>query len=538
MPSHSVGWALTWEYWRRGMYWFVAANIGLALGFTLLAYSTLISRLGLNYAALRTELDHGMIAFVLWPPIVISLAGWASLRRQYVLPVSTYRLVAWSLANGVAATTLIYGTMRLAMVVIYGADWPLWEPVLCTVTFYLFLQAVVWWSGSSQVLAVIALWIAFMLGASLGIEWVLQPLLDAKEPGTASLPPVTIVAMWGIAAVSYGLAVNGVARDRRGDAWSLSFVARLWETVGSATARASKRTAAARAAQWSFRSPYAAQLWAEWRAKGRICVATVALAVVGLGIGLALSRATPADASGGLAAVTSVLVMVFPFFGVYLGSDSGGFDRKTFSATRPLTDRSIAAAVLKNVTLVVVLSALIWIVSALTIAAIWQTQEWRELEKEWHRGMWGLVEMHGGMGIFVLYVWTVSALGASLAMARSWFVACAGLILLVLVAGFVRSLAFSAWPLPVLAVVCLVAVVAAFIAAYDRQLISNSALIASLAAYLVTVVGIFLSAHLSSPQNPMPFDLQICVIGFSSPTVRSLRRCPAGSVVESPSISG
>ena len=390
MASHSVGWALTWEYWRRGMYWFVAANIGLALGFTLLLYSTLISRLGLNYAALRTELDHGMIAFVLWPPMVIALAGWASLRRQYVLPVSTYRLVAWSLANGAAATTLIYGAMWLAMVVIYGADWRLWEPALCAAAFYLLLQAIMWWTGSSRLLAAIALWTAFMLGASLGIEWVLQPLLDAKEPGTASIPPMTIVAMWVIAAVSYGLAVNGVARERRGDAWSLGFFARLWQKVGSATARASKRTATARAAQWSFRSPYAAQLWAEWRAKGRIWVATVALAVVGLGIGLALSRTTPADVSGALAGMTGLFVMLAPLVGVYLGSDSGGFDRKTFSATRPLTDRSIAAAVLKNVTLVVVLGALIWIVGAVTIAAIWQTQEWRELADEWHRGMWGV----------------------------------------------------------------------------------------------------------------------------------------------------
>jgi len=500
------------------MYWFVAANIALALFFTLVLYSTLLSRTGLSYAALRPELNHGMIAFVLWPPIVIALAGWASLRRQYALPVPTYRLVAWSMANGVAATLMIFGILCLALDAIYRADWPFWQPALCAATLYLFLQAVLWSSGSSRLLALLALWAAIMLGGSLGIEWVLQPLLEVKEPGTEGIAAVTIAAMLVIAALSYGLAVNGVARDRRGDAWSLGFFVRLWQSLGDSTAAVWKRSAARVVGEERFRSPSHAQLWLEWRAKGRVCVLAVALTMIGLGIGLIFIRPTSADASGALAGVIGILVTVSPFVGVYLGSDSGGFDRKTFAATRPLTDRAIAAAVLKNVALVVVLGTLIWLAGALAIAAFWETQEWRELQKEWgrgvdlNRGIARLVEVFVGTWFAVLYVWALCALGASLAMARSWFVAAAGLVLLVLIAVLVRSMAFAAWPPPLLALCCLLATITAFLAAYAQRLVSPWAVIGCLAAYILFVASVLASSHDNSPSP----HFQMCLIGFAA----------------------
>lgn len=514
MVPDSVGRALTWEYWRRGMYWFVAANIGLALFFTVLLYSTLLSRTGLSYSQLRTELDHGMIAFVFWPPIVLSLAGWASLRRQYVLPVSTYRLVAWSLANGLAASLIMYVTLWLAMNVLYGANWPLWQPVLCALTFYLLSQSLMWWTGRSQLLAVGALSVAMAVGIPLGVEWVLQPLLERHESGAPAFSIAAVAVMLILFPLAYGLAVNGVARDRRGDGWSLQLFGRLWRALRARTAGRASPSAQRIATPRRFRSPHAAQLWAEWRAKGRPTVVVVAVGMVALLFGLTITRATPTDADAAVASVGLMLLMVSPFVGTYLGSDAGGFDRKTFSTTRPLTDRAIAAAVLKNVAFVVGIGALIWLAGMLAAAAIWRNESWRWLQVTWDRGLWHLANVCAGLGIAVLYAWSLCALGASLAMARSWFVASTGLGSLFFFAGFVWSMAFSNWPVYVLAGFCFLATFAVFVTACAQRLVSVWAVIGCLCGHLLFVAAILAWYHLRSHQPS--FRDQFLVMGFAA----------------------
>ncbi len=44
MTMRTVGWALTWEYWRRGTVWLVPAVAGLVIACTGLLYAPLLYR--------------------------------------------------------------------------------------------------------------------------------------------------------------------------------------------------------------------------------------------------------------------------------------------------------------------------------------------------------------------------------------------------------------------------------------------------------------------------------------------------------------
>ena len=38
MATRSIGWALSWEYWRRGMIWLVPGAVGVTVGCLALLY--------------------------------------------------------------------------------------------------------------------------------------------------------------------------------------------------------------------------------------------------------------------------------------------------------------------------------------------------------------------------------------------------------------------------------------------------------------------------------------------------------------------
>jgi hypothetical protein len=78
------------------------------------------------------------------------------------------------------------------------------------------------------------------------------------EQGAVSSAVVAGSAIWG--ALAYGFAVRGLARARRGDDGKMSFVL---ERLRGALADSILRIQPL--ARRPFRSPYAAQLWHEWR---------------------------------------------------------------------------------------------------------------------------------------------------------------------------------------------------------------------------------------------------------------------------------
>lgn len=495
MMIRSVGYALSWEYWRRGMLWFVPSALAPTIGCLLLLTVPRVpsSRFWLDVGF---YLRPALIPFVLLMPTVLALASWVALRRHYAVPVATMRLVAWSLVNGALAAAGTYCGTALAFNAVLHANWPLAVPAVWSATAYVAFQAALWWIGPSRgLLGVLAATGCASLAAAGRLSADRPPIFERVElPQEWSQLSVIGVGVWlGVVALSYLLAVNGVARDRRGDAWSLSWLSRWWAGATEAVARRSRgQRGAAR-----FRSAASAQFWFEWRTRGWFVPLFAAGMLGGLCLCFGFLAIPPYEVSILLGAFTALFLVTSPLLGVFLGSRPNGFDLKSFTATRPLPDSGLAAAVLRNAVASVASAAAIWLTGSVAALAVWVPQELDAPRNLWNEGFIRLFSVYGwDVSLLALAGWTFVGLGASLALCRRWFVCCTGLGL----GGLLLSSLFIADALPrfpaealivLIAAGCLGCTVAAFIAVRGRRLLSGRAVFACLAGYFVLLVYLY-----------------------------------------------
>jgi len=205
------------------------------------------------------------------------------------------------------------------------------------------------------------------------------------------------------------------------------------------------------------------------------------------------------EVSAVLGGFTALFVVTLPLLGVYLGSRPHGFDLKSFTATRPLPDSDLAAAILRCAVASVGSAAVIWLVGSLAAMAIWVPEKWQALCSSWKEGfVGGFWEIGCGTSLLVLVCWTFVGLGASLAMCRRWLVCWGGVGL----GAFLFSFLYIADRVPrflaemlivVLALACLCCTIAAFIAARRRRLLSGRAVFACLAGYLILLVYLYVA---------------------------------------------
>jgi hypothetical protein len=484
MMIRSVGYALTWEYWRRGMLWFVPTLLALASGGVLLM--TRLSA-GFRWTNVGAHLGPALIPFVLLMPLILALASWAALRRHYTLPVRATTLVAWSLANGALAAAGTYCGTAVVLNTALHADWPFVIPALCSATAYLAWQALFWFLGPSGGLVALLAVAGCASLAALGRLSTARPaMFDPVElPNDWQQVPGIGIAVWlAVVGFAYLLAVNGVARERRGDAWSLAWLGRGW----LAAAEAVSRRAASRRTGVRFRSAASAQFWFEWRTKGRWVPLTLAGMVGALWVCLGLLDLAPYEVPIVLDAYTILFVLASPLVGVYLGSRTNGFDLKPFTATRPLPDAGLSSAVLGSAATAIASAAAILLVGNVAARAIWIPDCGKVLGFSRHE-LWEAP-------LYVLYLWTAVGLGASLALCRQWFACWGGLsfggLLLAFVFGVDRLSADVGEALCALVgAVCFASTIAAFIAVGRRRLVSFRVVCACLAGYLVLLAYLY-----------------------------------------------
>jgi len=490
MTMRTVGWALTWEYWRRGTIWLVVATAGLVMGGTALLYAALLGLTGLRYGDLRAELDSALMALVVLPPLVLVTASFAAPRRHHALPVATSLLVISTLVQGALATMCIYWFVALVLRGLFHAAWPLLLPAVWAATNYAVLQSLVWQAGRSRGLFILGVLLYLMCAMPLGVAYLLHHLLPVSDQpartGVSILGELCLVLAptWALA---YLLGANGMARDRRGDGWSLGWLMRGWQRLTSLLAGVSHD-----AQPPAFRSPYAAQCWYEWRTKGRVVFWSVLAVLAGLWVWLSFGQRL-ADIDGMIGGLSAVLLVVSPVVGLYLGSDAGRFDRRVFAATRPLSDGALAAAVVKNAAIVVCSCSAAWLVGIALTATICRvgTNDWQQFQQAWAAGLPTLVRAYAGptaqllllVGCILLGVWTVVGLGASLALARSWFVAVGGCGCAALAVGLLWC--WNSGGRFVVAAICLLVTVTAFVAAYRLHVMSNKKIARCGAIYLL-----------------------------------------------------
>lgn len=495
MMIRSVGYALSWEYWRRGMFWFVPAALAPTCVCMLFVTMPRVpsSRFWLDVGA---HLGPALVPFVLMMPVILALASWHAVRRHFTLPVPTVRLVVWSLVNGALAAAGTYCATALAFNVVLHANWPLAIPALCSATAYVIFQAALWWLGPSRgLLGVLAAAGCASLAAAGRLSAGRMPLVERVQlPQEWSQLSAVGVAVWlVVVAVSCLVAVNGVARDRRGEPWSLAWLSRWWSGVTDAASRRSRSQLGAVV----YRSAAAAQFWYEWRARGRFVPLTTTFMLGGLWLCFGLLAIPSYDVLAVLQGFTALLMIASPLIGVFLGSGPHGFDLKSFAATRPLPDSALAGAVLRCAAASVGSAAVIWVVGSLAAQAIWAPEGWQRLGAAWNEGFMYVWEKFGWeISLLVLVCWTLVALGASLAMSRRWLVAWSGVGFGGLFLSFVcvadRVPEFLVETLVVLfGAGCWGCTVAAFRSALRRRLLSGRAACACLAGYFVLLACIY-----------------------------------------------
>lgn len=530
MTTRTVGWALSWEYWRRGMVWVVVALSGLVVGCIAAIYAPLLMVTGLQYSQLRAEFDAGVLVLVILPPLVLAMVAAASSRRQYVLPVATRWLALNTLLNGALASACIYCSVALALRGLLDAQWPLLLPVCWTATIYMLLQALTWQVGRSRGLFSLLLAVFLVAAVSLGVAYLLPHLLPkADEPARTALSiagELTLV-LAPVGVLAYLLGVSGLARDRRGAGWTLDWLARGWHRITELLAGVSPTTK-----QRVFRSPNAAQLWYEWHTKGRFVLWLVSAVLAGLLVWLSFGP-RGADIDGAIGGLGAMLVMLSPLVGLYLGSEGSRFDRRAFAATRPLTDRAMAAAVLKNVGIVVCSCSAVWLAGIAVALIAFRTSVTDAYWHLWAAGRLATVSVYVvptakllfELSGILLGLWTAVALGAALALARSWFVAVGGCSVIVLIVGLPCVLYRTGFTVIGLSVACFVVTLIVFALASHLRLVSGRMLIACAAAYVLLCAGSIAACLLGEGWPPLAG--QVAIAGFCAAPFAPLAAAPS-----------
>lgn len=518
MIIRSAGYALSWNYWRRGTYWYVPGCSLVLVGCMAPFYAVLSI-----HADVRMQLNHAIFGAVYWAALVMVLPTCDFPRRQYTLPVHTSTLVGCILFNGALAVAMAYLLAALSFNTLFQAGWPLWGPAWWAVVTYMGFQAAMWslgrGGGGFVALAVIA--------AFVGPPCLFQRLVPAVSstgaaPVWPTITPTELVVSLTVVAGIYLAAVHFVARDRHGDAWSLAWFSpshwlhRIGDRAPAETMTRNEFTPR------SFRSPHAAQFWMEWRSKGRF----VPLAVIGmlalLCVIAVVNRLDSYMVTAAWQSLTAMLLLTAPLVGVCLGHRSERFDIKPFLATRPLGDTDLAMIVLRHSAMVCGATAILWLVGVALIVAVWGPPP-ESLPTAYDATAHLLPKASIAALICGGLVWTLVGLGAALAMARSWFVLAggigAGVLLLVVVCMLPltdRAVTF------VTAAACLGATAAAYAAAWRRNLVSLRAVVGALAVYVLLLVCFLLMLA----EGIMPLEVFLPMVGFSAAPLAPLALAP------------
>jgi hypothetical protein len=430
-------------------------------------------------------------------PFLFGLAALSAIgapARLYALPIRTSTLVILQLLQ---ATLLVAAEVLVSTAVlnaVFDLRWPLWGPALFGAVAVVVIQAMMWLADRSIWLAAV---IAFP-GGALGLWFKAHygPIFSRPTHYWDVVTPLDVATLALIAAAAYGLAVVGVARNRRGEP-PLSIGVIDW---------LSRVLEASRGRGAAFRTPAEAQLWFEWRQKGW---AMPAIVIMGLLMGLGIWLAGLRDAKSlyaGFVAGGALFVLTTFLGGIVLGIvDTRNPDLRIgpFLATRPMTTTDMARATLKCAGKSVFFGWSIWAVSFLAIAGVlWAVGVGSPLNLPEPFGWWYLpATLVGAWAAF-------SVLGPLALMGRQWLASgpilggvsfmVGGLLFSKIVLTREGQEQFMRWGLAALAILLVAGTAAAFVTAHRRSFIgmptvltaaSMWALVSAIAAGLFSTPG-------------------------------------------------
>ncbi|HJZ57495.1 MAG TPA: hypothetical protein VKE74_21175 [Gemmataceae bacterium] len=391
---HSPAGALAWEFWRRHRLG-LAAVAALVVGFAAYCAAAPVSRtfgfvssvwfgIGLCYVI-------GVFAYGFEGGLESPASGFPA--RLFVLPVHTWVLVGWPMLQGTAAAVLLWLGWDSFVLRPCGVETPAWWAVMLAAVVATG-QAILWLPFGLP-------WLRILVGA-VGLTALIRApaLLDfapsfGVSEGWVADPDHrnTVLSVFAAALipVAFLVAVVGVGRARRGDNPDWSRLGRFLRRGGeSGTDRS------------PFASVMRAQVWYEWRLRGRGFVVTVALVVAVLvTVGLLLEhRSNRAD-------LGLMFLMVPPLIAAFWGTQMGSTGESvrstaltTFAATRALDNPAMVSAKVRAATWTTVVTFGVVLVAVAAWFAV--TDGYEKMSLLWE----ALAERHGSArasGYFILF---------------------------------------------------------------------------------------------------------------------------------------
>jgi hypothetical protein len=426
--------ALLWEIWRRNR---IAVAVILA--------ATVAGRL-LDYAEQPTDDPSSLIA-LLGMVSFLFLFGIFSYtepsgtrgigsfpRRLFTLPVSSLRLVALPVLNGIAAVELLY-LLWLTPLSRGGSSSPPFVAVLLG-AFMVFFQAVFWMLERLGPLRLVIAGAVSVLVYGVGLlpSWPPGPPPAWRSEATVG----TITA--ALAVVVFLLAWRHISRLRCGGGERSAY--RLGPLIASAGGGLSRHRP-------PFASPAAAQFWFEWRCSGLVLPLLVGGVLVA--VMAPLSWFGREDAGGTLrlllGSLATPILLAIPVGMAFARPTfwSDDLSVPAFVAIRPLTDEQIVAIKMRVAAASVAFSWLLVVCFVGVWLSLWGNVEavsqlaiqWWAFHEHSVLSVYAAVALILIAGVILTWRSLVSRLWTGLSGSRALFMASVMSVLLAVIAGMV-----------------------------------------------------------------------------------------------------
>jgi hypothetical protein len=515
----SIGPALTWEFWWQQRWPFLGI-FSLTVFFVLWTHLTSSGISGRTWNSVpdaESVAKGYVLALCLLLYICCSMQMTGLVGRHgrpvfstqvYALPVRTSVLAAYQIILLSVFMSLLVLSMAGFFYLVAGFRFPVLVPAMCCSAVLALTMAGFWMLRGSQVLCLLffavgplmmTVWLAgqfffmnpYLSGMGVFGKTPLRFLLPEMWP-FGKMPLPLLVLLVGVSLLAaYFVALVGMARDRRGDTFSLAPV-REW-LFGRMETRAVR--------QKRFSSPAAAQFWFEWRQKGHLMPVLAAVVHVCLFLLTFFGVIPLVDEAFTGSLILSCIALSYAWFPAgflfgHRGISSGKWELGAFAATRPLRDRDLSFATLKAGAASIVATFAVCILAVLPWVA-WFLATGRPGPLHTLAGLVGKAASHPYLYFWclcgmLLLAWTSMVLGACMTLTGRKFVmaiflVCPFEVLAAKMQDFLpvwgKTLFEGFWSVIGLGV--LLGILAAFTAAYRKRLIGKGLVLLAIGIWLI-----------------------------------------------------
>jgi len=407
---------MIWEFWRRSRLWICSIILGGAL------ITVTVNWIGF------APLEDDFLAHLNYMAILFGFIGFTSLtfsaqynksdpdrigfpKLLYIKPLASWQLALWQTAIPLATVSLLYLYIAGLAYAVLGAVWPLLGPTMFLGGFLVTMQAINWAMVSYKLLRVL---VCMLIG---GLCWLWlycrYGLLKEFPDGAVSmwsgptLGEFILMLTWTVSA--YGLAVAGIASDRRGDSVGLEKLGYWFGKMEESMPGRMK----------SFRTEKSAQLWFLWRKTGWILPTLTGICIIMI-ITANIAGAS-ADQIINLLFCFGLLSLFSLFF---IGMVCANCNKKgalsPSLAALPVSDKKLTLTIFQSALLSIALSL---IIVAAGIIILTMLPDGREIIGKFNKT---IVEVQGKVNgrlglaviIFAAFQWALLGLGASMSLYR------------------------------------------------------------------------------------------------------------------------